>query len=377
MDRVALVYPYNRQFTPFLRYNGISEKFNEIRLVSPAGWGIADNDASRADGGCCLGIKVSSDFQSQLDNCDTVIFCDYSMTLDFRKIIYPKILESIHKNKDIVCLLPLDPDLEKELRILCNYEHVKFNYYNNNAKSFIAANSSEENLTIKAINTPMILVMGVGERTGKFDIQLALRDYYSKRGYKVSQIGTRNYCEWLGFHSFPCFMSDKTMSEMEKVVYLNNYIKSIERKESPDVFIIGVPGGIMPVNDIFVQDFGILAYQYSCAVKPDVCILSLYYDRYEAGVVSELNNLTNYRFGFEIDCLNVANAKMDLKSSIQNMILNYLTISNENTEEIKKGINSENKPVFNISNGQDAKAICEYTEGLLEKYSEISLVNEI
>ena len=378
MGRVGLVYPYNRQFTPFLRYDCLKQDFDEFRLVSPAGWGMTDKDASRADDGNYLGVMVTSDFQRELEYCDTVIFCDYSLPLDFKNHIYTKILQSIHEKKDIVCLMPLDLDLEHELRTICNYEGVSFDCYKNeSSKNYLEGFENEIDFTIKTINVPIIFVLGVGDRTNKFDIQLALREYYLENGYKVSQVGTRGYCEWLGFHSFPDFMFNKSISETQKVICFNNYINSIEKAEEPDVFIIGIPGGIIPISDILYQDFGILAYQISCAIKPDVCILSLYYGQYEQSQFEDVNKSIKHRFGFEIDCLNLANVKLDITKSIEKRKMSYLGVDNKYSEEIKTMLNLLDKPVFNISNGQDGKNIYEFTKSMLEKYAEITLVNQV
>ncbi|WP_313559680.1 TIGR04066 family peptide maturation system protein [Ruminiclostridium cellobioparum] len=377
MCRAGLIYPYNGQFTPFLRYGCVNHDFNELILVSPEGWGMTNKDAGRADNGSFLGLTVTSDFKGELEHCDTVIFCDYSLPLEIKRHIYPKILEAIHKKKDIICLLPLDMDLEYELRAICRYEGVKFDYYKNgSAKTFIEDNKGKEDMTIKTLNVPVVFVLGIGERTNKFDIQLALRGYYTKNGYRVSQIGTRDYCEWAGFHSFPEFMFDKTLSEIQKIIFFNNYVKSIEITEKPDIFIIGVPGGIIPINDVLYQDFGILAYQISCAVKPDVCILSLYYEQYQQNLLDEINNSVRHRFGFEIDCLNLANVRLDITNSIEKRKAIYFNIDKELCEKVKAAINLPDKPVFNISNGQDAKEISEFTRCILEEYSEIVIVNE-
>lgn len=234
MGNIALVYPYNREFTPFLRYGGLD--FKEFRLVAPGGWGMTDKDASRADDGEYIGILVKSCFESELEECDCVIFCEYSLPLDFNKYIYPKILESLHKKKDIICLIPLEKHIELEIRTLCNYEGVRFSYYKNESSQKFYNDFIENSvMNIQTIDVPVIFILGTGEKTNKFDIQLALRKYYLEKGYKVSQIGTRKYCECAGFNSFPDFMFDKTMSESQKVVCFNSYVKSIEKDEKPDV----------------------------------------------------------------------------------------------------------------------------------------------
>ncbi|PYG84364.1 peptide maturation system protein (TIGR04066 family) [Ruminiclostridium sufflavum DSM 19573] len=377
MERVGLVYPYNRKFTPFLRYGSLRKDFRELRLAAPSGWGMAGKDASRADDGYYIGLSVASDFQSELKGCDTVIFCDYSLPLDFEKHIYTKIEQSMHEKKNIICMLKLEKETERKIRTICAYEGIEFICYGDEPDTnYLEEYKPEADLKIKTINTPVIFVLGVGESTNKFDLQLALRDYYLESGYRVSQVGTRKYCEYAGFHSFPGFMLDNSISEADKVFCFNNFIKRIEESENPDIFIIGVPGGIIPINDILFQDFGMLAYQVSCAVRPDVCILSLYYNQYDHNLFRDVNNSVKHKFGYEIDCFNISNIKLDMAYSIQKRKMSFLNVDYRCCDEAANTINLPDRPVFNISNGHDAEKISEFTQGLLEKYAEIALVNE-
>ena len=95
----------------------------------------------------------------------------------------------------------------------------------------------------------MVFVASVIENTNKFDVQLGLRKFLQEEGYKVSQIGTKEYCELFGFHAIPEFMYANQLSEADKIVWFNRICKSIELQEKPDIFIIGVPGATMVFNE--------------------------------------------------------------------------------------------------------------------------------
>jgi peptide maturation system protein (TIGR04066 family) len=148
----------------------------------------------------------------------------------------------------------------------------------------------EDDLTLD-IDTPVIFVLGTGERTNKFEIQLALRENMMKMGYKASQVGTREYCELLGFHSFPRFMFGNGISEISKIASFNRFIKSLERDECPDVIIIGVPRGIMPFNNRLPNGYGILAYEVSQAVTPDSTVYSDTGSNAETGLIDFIASL--------------------------------------------------------------------------------------
>lgn len=59
----------------------------------------------------------------------------------------------------------------------------------------------------------------------------------------------------LGFYSFPSFMYDSNISEVNKVLMFNRFVRKIEKVEAPDIIIIGIPGGIMPYNRQFTRAF--------------------------------------------------------------------------------------------------------------------------
>ncbi|MCS4481257.1 TIGR04066 family peptide maturation system protein [Clostridium botulinum] len=168
-----------------------------------------------------------------------------------------------------------------------------------------------EAVQLEKIQTPIIFVLGTGDRSGKFEIQLCLRENLMQMGYKVSQVGSRNYCELMDFHSFPQFMYSTEITEEEKVIYFNNFIKDIELNDNSDVIIIGIPGGIMPFNDKYTNGFGILAYEISQAVKPDAAVFTTLYEDYNKEYFESIDNTIKYKFGFEIDCYNLSNIQFD------------------------------------------------------------------
>lgn len=118
-----------------------------------------------------------------MDLCDTVMFIDSYFPIDFKNIMFSKIKMAIRSKKNIVCLLELESEIIKELEYICNYEGVNFNYHGG-SQNLLDGMISIENESIEEINTPVIFVVGMGERTNKFEIQLALREKIQKLGYK-------------------------------------------------------------------------------------------------------------------------------------------------------------------------------------------------
>ena len=368
-----LIYPYNLQFSPILRHKSLQKKYEISCLVAPNGWGFTGKDAGIVDRGPDIGITISSDFEKSLDLCDTVMFIDSYFPIDFKNIMFSKIKMAIRSKKNIVCLLELESEIIKELEHICNYEGVSFTYHGG-SQNLLDSTISIENESIEEINTPVIFVIGMGERTNKFEIQLALREKIQRLGYKISQVGTRANCEMLGFHSFPSFMYDSNISEVNKVLMFNRFIRKIEKVEAPDIIIIGIPGGIMPYNRQFTNKFGMFAYEISQAVIPDFVIFSLLYEDYKVDAFEIFSNSLKYKLGFYVDVFNIANTQFDWTRAFEEQISSHISIDSKSISEKNKTYSQCKNTVLNILNEDDAEKMANIAIEKLNEYSNVEIV---
>lgn len=364
-----LIYPYDIQFTPILRHKRLLKDYEIMELISPNGWGMTGRDAGVADYGGVTGIIVENDFQAALVGCDTIIINESAVSLDFKTMIQPKIEEAIKKRKNVLCTMSINEESYKYLLEQSKQEGTYLKVFEN---TFIEPECKVE--YIHKINTPIIFVMGVAERTQKFEIQLVLRENLLQKGYKVSQIGSRNYCEILGFHSMPGFMYNNGIPDYQKIILFNHYVKWLEMNEAPDIIIIGIPGGIMPLNEEFTNKFGLMAYEISRAVVPDATILSVLYDHYQSKYFKELNPFIKFRLSGEVDCYNLSNVKFDWGNSRQTGSMTYVTIDSKIVDEQKKKFHLLDTPIFNVFNSDDAKQMTEYLIDRLAEYGEIKSI---
>ncbi len=370
MDTVRerlLIYPYDIEFTPILRHKYLLDKFDGVSAVSPSGWGLAGKDAGYADGGSNIGINISSCFSDNLDKCDTVLIAQSSSSLNFMEVIYPKILEAVNKGKNILCSLHLDEDIKALLSDACNKKGVYFKYLNSISDSQYSHTTIIKSEILK-IDTPVIFVLGVSERLHKFETQLNLRKHFSDMGYKVSQIGSRTYCDFLGFHSFPRFMYSTSIDERKKILLFNRFVKDIEQTENPDVIIIGVPGGIMSINDKLTNNFGVFAFEVSQAIEPDAIVMSLYYDEYWPEFFNDISIAAKYKLGNEIDCFTITNIKLDDEESKTIGEFDYLTLDYRAPDSRVPSYNECDIPVFNPLQDTDMHKMQCYLVDRLSNY---------
>lgn len=362
----TMLYPFDIQSVSLIRHRSLINRLNINKFVSPNGWGLTGKDAGLSDNGQLTGITIDNDFDAALNECDTVFFNEPARKIDLEKLIYPKMIKAAESSKNIICSIQIDHEMVEKISNICSKNNAHFKYFSASCEK--AGHPIVEK--IYTINTPIILVAGTSERANKFEVQLNLREKLQNMGYKVSQIGTRHYCEVMGFHSFPSFMYSNSVTESEKVSLFNYYVKNIERRESPDVIIIGVPGGIMPFNQQFTNKYGILAYEISQAVVPDTVVLSTLYENYKPGFFDSISKSCRYKFGYEIDCFNITNSSLDITSSELERSPQYITIDwNFINQKIKETTDTI-IPIYNVLDTDNSQEmadllidkLCEYKD---------------
>ncbi|MBU3179107.1 TIGR04066 family peptide maturation system protein [Clostridium estertheticum] len=366
----TMIYPFDVESVTLIRHNKLINNYIITHAISPNGWGLVGKDVGDADNGQPMGIIVENDFDKALSNCDAVFFNTPSKKVDLDKVIYPKIIKAAKNSKHIICTIKIENRMIDEISHICHENNKSFEYFHDKFNKVITPLAEE----IYQIDTPVIFVVGLAERTNKFEIQLNLRKYLKEMGYKVSQVGTRNYCELMGFYSFPQFMYSKSFTESEKVTLFNHYIKNISIMEKPDVIIIGIPGGTLPVNNKFTNKFGILAYEISRAVIPDVAVLSIPYGNIPLDFFESTSKSNKYKFGYSIDCYNIGNSAVNMQGGIVTDELQYITIDYNFINEKKNTYSSSGIPIYNILDSYDAKKMCGFLINNLQEYGDIKSI---
>lgn len=349
-----LIYPFDIQSGPIIRHLGLMNDYELLDVVSPNGWGFVGKDAGRVDGGNDAYINVQGNFNELVDSADAVLFMETYNKLDVQKLVYPKMQIAADRGKNIICTLKLENEFLQKINKDCSDKGKCFKYYNFQEKTYERAEIYDLLDSLYQITVPVIFVFGTSERTQKFEIQLSLRENLEDAGYKVSQVGTRHYCEMFGFHSFPEFMFSTSVTESKKIILFNNYIKKIELEEQPDVIVIGIPGGLMPLNKDFTNHFGVFAFEVCQAVYPDIAIFSSLYEDYLPLYFEKISLLIRYKLGFEVDFFNQSNVKFDWRSSKFSKSMQYLTVDSDFVDVKNHNLKDMNINITNILNKGDA-----------------------
>ncbi len=355
----AVIILYNNEVSEIVMYHKMICNYEIVQVVSPSGWGLSQKDAGSVDGGISTEYVIKDDIDYNVEFEVVLLLTPITENLLYQ--VYNVYLKrAIHEGKLIVCTKRNGDFLVKSF---------------NDCKDCIIMIEEKTNYDIKRmgkIETPIIVVAGTHEQTNKFKIQLELKRYLEKNKYKTILVGSKSFSKIFDCYQFPTFMF-QNITEREKILAFQGYIRNIEKNEHPDIIIIGVPGGMMPFNEKFPGNFGITLYEVMLAIQPDAFVLSCLYEEYDNEYFEEIKNVVKYRFGVEIDCFNIATFQVDINESEQSDSLQYFKLSQKAVDSMIRNL-TQKIPIFNISNGVDGTRMAEFITHRLEEYSEAEFV---
>lgn len=363
MKRKAIIFPYTAEYAPLIRNRRLLVNHEIVACISPVGYGLQGKDASYAYGGESTGIIITDKGISELDF-DDLLVCDSSS--DFETFVLPQIKVAAERGKNVIILYDVDKECQKEVESVCAENNVKCEIITNRIMD--TSKLVKHDHEIIQISVPVVFVASVIENTNKFDVQLGLRDFLLKEGYKVSQIGTKEYCEIFGFHAIPKFMFENQLSESEKIVSFNRVCKSIELQEKPDIFIIGIPGATMVFNEVITNRFGITAFEIANAVHPDTAIICVPYEGYDVGFLKMIQTSSKYKLSMPADCFNIANKHFDAARSKAEKKLSFITTGVDLVDKRIADLKRDSEiPIYNSLNTASALEMYSY---IVNKLSE-------
>lgn len=331
-----LIYPFDYEMIPALNQIIADGKYEISGVVSFPGWGYVGKDAGNIIYGNKNGIIIEDDFYTNLDKCDVVLICKTDNEIINPDTLLKKIQDAIEYKKNVVCFRKINDSDRKKLIKIAQQNDVYFKIYSNEVESSINYDMKRL-LKLSDFNTPIVFVMGISENTNKYGVELGIHKKFKDDGYKSVLIGSKSYCSFFEDYAIPSFMYENSVMDYEKPLLFNKYVKNIEEKEKPDIFIIGVPGGVMPIDKKNTNRFGMLAYQISCGVSADVTVLCNHFNFFDEEYFEYMYPLLKYRFGKEIDCMYVNNSVIDLINEDVQGDLSFIHIFPEKVkQEIQK-----------------------------------------
>lgn len=324
-----MIYPLNKKNTFLVRYRDLLTDYILTAALIEKGIGLDERDCSALDRYQVANFDLSENFEDKLDKCDTVLFLEdkginletYIKKINFvvasgKEIIITKRLHNILKNANL--------KIDDNVVILQDNEELlpqDTNYLEKLIK-----------LGLKQINVPVILIYGLGENCRKFDTQLAVKQFFLNKGISILQYGSQSLSKLFGFQALPNFLFEKKYSMEEKIYLLNDYLYNEVNNSKCEVLILGVPGGILPINQKITNHFGEMALVISNAVSADIAILNMYY----------INNINkNYFYRLRENSIHRLNTQINYFA-----LVNICTFNDEDDSNELKYISFENEKMI-------------------------------
>ncbi len=320
----VMIYPFGKESEFIGKHCGMLEDLYPVCLAGLKGW----DDGQRiyeADG---RSIPVVYDFMEGLNtyNPEVIWFADFSKQIDFEAEYLPFIKTAVQRDMKIMMSCQLEKQAERYLPDIAKY------YYRERNKR------KEETVCgefLKPINTPVVYLCGIYGNLCKYELQLMLRKELQKRGISFVQIGTKDSSKEFGFLDIPWFMTDESISDKNKTLMFNRYIKEVEEKERPDMIVAGIPGEMCTVTDTYVAGFGYLAKDYFYGVHPDVVVMTLPYGQVSPADLDGISQGIANRYGAPVDIFCRTNRHLLLDDTESEQDFTYLTVNRDDKRSSK------------------------------------------
>lgn len=308
----VLIYPYDSGIKDMIHYKKFISAFKNIYLCSPNGWGYTGNKVVVEDvDGQIRELVISDDFNACMDKSDTVIFVECDHSIDKINMIYPRV-ELAAKNRKKIIDMITEPSQRKKLKekvIQLGGEIVFFGAEINEEETK-GIPEDMKGRGLADFEVPVIVVGGIVENCGKYAVQLGLKESLEDKGYNVLLVGSKQCSKFLGAVNFPIHIFQSELNDVDQVFAMNRYLKKMEAR-SPDVIIVGIPGGMLGCNKKLYGDFGILAYKTFTAIRADYFVICLPYANYNDNYFESMETYVLNRFSCNIDAFSVYDQRID------------------------------------------------------------------
>lgn len=184
----------------------------------------------------------------------------------------------------------------------------------------------DKNTSLEILQVPVILNFGTSEKCNKSFTHFSTVRQLQKLGYKVLSIVPQPDAALYNAVSFPQFMFDANISAERKTKGLNSFVYNLVNEYEPDICIVTLPGGIIPINSKITYGYGLLGYEVLYALSPDSYIMNVSYEEHTEIFFDLLLQKLLSRFGISPEFINISNHKL-LWEELRYSVVNFSTLT--------------------------------------------------
>ncbi len=317
----CIIYPCSNDVIPFIDYINSSEsKLKIVKAVCPVICRSMIADDIRCD--------VVTDFKASLDECDSVIICDYKSIRSMYNDIISKINLSLEFGKNVICCAELKDDDLKKVKDIANEKKLKFEY-----------RQQWDYHEVKCYEKQESVIIGIGSLFSAVNTDKLFCNIIKKLnecGYKTVGIGTNSNNMLIDCYTLPNQIFTSAKNSDEKVLYLNDFINDVELRKCPDIIVLQFPGGMSNFAEEILDGYTLDAYTLSQAVSVDYFILSIPVNVLEPDQLPEMDTQYKYKYNCPIDAFAISNSAVDKTLAFDSGYVEITTVSNDYTSAYKE-----------------------------------------
>ncbi|MGN0616993.1 hypothetical protein [Ruminococcus flavefaciens] len=317
----CIIYPCSNDVIPFIDY--INSSKNDLHIVKAVCPVICRSMI--ADNICC---DVDTDFRASLDECDTVIICDYKSIRSMYNDIISKINISLECGKNVICCAELKYDDLKIAKDIADEKKLKFEY-----------RKRWDYHEVKCYEKQESVIIGIGSLFSAVNTDIIFCNIIKKLnecGYKTVGIGTNSNNMLIDCYTLPKQIFTSTKSSDDKVLYLNDFINDVELRKCPDIIVLQFPGGMSNYAEEVLDGYTLDAYTLSQAVSVDYFILSIPVNVLDPDQLPELDTQYKYKYNFPVDAFAISNSAVDASLSFDSGCVEITTVRNDYSSAYKE-----------------------------------------
>lgn len=215
------------------------------------------------------------------------------------------------------------------------------------------------------IQVPIISVMGMGENCDKFELQILLKEYFDKSEYKVEIFSSNSLGYLFGMNALPESLFSNEYSFREKIIAFNHYIYDFCNENTPDLIVIGFPGGILPIDDGKKNYFSEIPLVICNAVSVDLGLLNLYFPKeINERYLESVKLLCKKKFNLDIVSFGISNQMLYFNSKTEKYEVQHICNKSEKEDGLLDTY--ENHNIFNIRDHKKVDNILDSIVDMLE-----------
>lgn len=351
-----MIFPFTYSSREILIYRKYIEGFIVTAAVT---WNQADLQFVLKKFGKSTDVFITTEYYAALAMCDSVLFLENG-NKDMSNSVYKEYIQkAIENNKEVY--------FSQKCKELLKLEN-SINYGMSDMEYPLSLNKNY----VKYIDVPTIGVMGLGDYCNKFCCEVEISSYFRQKGHRVIHIGSKDYSGMFGERRYPEFIWKSDESVTHRILKWNQYLFNLCENEKPDLIVLGMPGGIMPLNNKILNEFGEIPYIISNGIRIDEGILcSYFYEKVDKKYLLEYQNYCKYKLNCDVKWIGVSNSSCRFAPDSEESLLEYLHFGPEIADQMIIDTDDQlNIHTFNILNDTSKNnMLCQVYEELTESVS--------